>query len=370
MPKLKSRNQIRQALLAGLGRWPQRPARVALKVLARHESQGVQRLLLEYAVEPGERIRAWLLAPADVDLRYRTAKLAALLCPHPHGGQFQLGKDFTIGSPRVPRIFRQQCAYALRFAQQGYVCLTPDMLAFGERRPQGRAVATGPWQERIQAMRQLMLGRCMLTKFIHDLRVSLDVLCSFPAVDTARMGAVGFSMGSGSSWYTAMLEPRIRAVVGVCSFYTYQGLTSPKLVHCYMNYLPGVIGRGVEMADLFGLIAPRPFLMLTGVKDAGTPIADTRRLYRQARHWWQDCPARFRLSAYNCGHGFTDAMHAEAAAFLGKHLSSPCTPRCHSICLTLTRTLGCSRASAKCDFQFLVCHQFSLHRSAAAQLHQ
>jgi hypothetical protein len=119
MTKYKSPNQIRQALRAGLGRWPQRPTRFALKVLSRHQFQGVQRLLLEYAVEPGERIRAWLLAPADVDLRNRAAKRPALLCPQPHGGQFQLGKDFTIGSPRVPRIFPHQCAYALRFAQQG-----------------------------------------------------------------------------------------------------------------------------------------------------------------------------------------------------------------------------------------------------------
>jgi len=109
-------------------------------------------------------------------------------------------------------------------------------------------------------------------------------------------------------------------VVGVCSFYSYQMLAGPQLIHCYMNYVPGVLARNLETADLFGLIAPRPFLMLTGAKDKGTPITDTRKLYRDARHWWTKHPSRFRLSVYPCGHQFTNDMYREAAEFLHQHL--------------------------------------------------
>ena len=53
-----------------------------------------------------------------------------------------------------------------------------------------------------------------------------DVLTALDDVDGERIGTMGISMGSGHSWLSAMVEQRIRVLVGVSSFYT----PSPRLV--------------------------------------------------------------------------------------------------------------------------------------------
>ena len=93
------------------------------------------------------------------------------------------------------------------------------------------------------------------------------VLESLEGVDGGRIGAMGISMGSGHSWLSAMVEPRIRALVGVSSFYTYKALYAPPIQHCFMNHLPHVTEYGLETYDLFRLIAPRPFLMINGTTE-------------------------------------------------------------------------------------------------------
>src|SRR5437867_2775283 len=71
------------------------------------------RALVTYAVEPGERVPAWLLQPkgaAPADGWPRT------LAIHQHGGNFDLGKSEPAGLSANPMFH-----YGLDLCQRGYV---------------------------------------------------------------------------------------------------------------------------------------------------------------------------------------------------------------------------------------------------------
>ena len=52
------------------------------------------------------------------------------------------------------------------------------------------------------------------------------------------------------------------------------------IYHCADNYLPGVL-QWAEMADIMGLFAPKPVVLVSGAEDPIFPLAGTRRAYRQ-----------------------------------------------------------------------------------------
>lgn len=119
----------RARLLRLLGTVPAAPPPLAPKRLERVDLGEVVREKVTYAVEPGERVPAWLFIPARGGPQF-----PAVLCHHQHGGQFQVGKDGPAGLGSTP-----DQHYAIELARRGYVTLAPDALCFGERQdPAGK----------------------------------------------------------------------------------------------------------------------------------------------------------------------------------------------------------------------------------------
>ena len=112
----------RAKLLELLGPFPEK---VALQptILERVDRDGYFREKIEYSVECGERIKAYLLIPNALD---RPAP--AVFCHHQHAGAFHLGKSEVVGLDGD-----SDQAYAVELAQRGYVTFAPDAIAFEER---------------------------------------------------------------------------------------------------------------------------------------------------------------------------------------------------------------------------------------------
>src|SRR5690606_29056413 len=55
-------------------------------------------------------------------------------------------------------------------------------------------------------------------KAIYDNMRAIDYLQSLPGVDGERIGAIGHSLGGHNAIFTAVFEPRIKAVVSSCGF--------------------------------------------------------------------------------------------------------------------------------------------------------
>ena len=289
-----------------LGPFPERVP-LNLETLEEEDCEGFTRSLIAWDNDAAERVRGYLLKPKAL-----SGKRPAMLAFHGHGA-WELGKKSTAGVD----LEAGKSALGPDLARRGFAVLCGDAICWGDRQNPGEK-PSGVMYERVVAMRLMAEGRCMAGQYVWDAMRQCDVLQTLDFVDGNRIGAMGISMGSGHSWLSAMVEDRIRALVGVSSFYTYKALYAPPISHCYMNHLPNVIKYGLETYDLFKLIAPRPFLMVNGTTAPQDPVEATREVYEKARPAWEAAGAAddFQLIFHESGHGLTPETRETAYTWL------------------------------------------------------
>jgi len=274
------------------------PERVPLKLETLEETDcgDYERSLVAWDNDASERVRGYVLRPKDAD-----GARPGVLAFHGHGA-WDMGKKSTAG---VETEEGKPCL-GPGLARRGLVVLCGDAIGWGDRQsPADRP--SGVAYERVVAMRLMAEGRCMASQYVWDAMRQCDVLQALDYVDGERIGAMGISMGSGHTWLSAMVESRIRVLVGVSSFYTYKALYQPPITHCFMNHLPKVLKYGLETYDLFKLIAPRPFLMINGTTEPQDPVEATVELFEKSRSAWGEAGAAddFQLRFHDGGHGLT-----------------------------------------------------------------
>jgi len=291
----------RRALMQLLGPFPARCALDAV-VLETVDCGLYLRETIEYAVEPNERVRSFLLRP-----RQRQRNAAAIFAHHQHAREFHLGKSEVAGLAGDP-----DQAYAVELAQRGFVVLAPDALAFEERNwsnPSGEA-------EYFELATRLVQGRTFLAKCLHDVSVGLDYLASLPEVDPHRMGFIGHSYGGRMAIWAPAIDERIRASVSNCGCVNYKQSfthdTGVQMEFC----LPGILTLG-DVEDVLKLVAPRALLLQATADDKWSRGAEA--MFQYARSSFPE--GKLVLSFWPGGHVFTPEMRETAYRFLEQHLS-------------------------------------------------
>ena len=298
-------NQIETVYRSILGPFPERVP-LEIEHISEEACDGFSRTLISWNNDAAERVHGYLLElPGDKSLR------PAVMAFHGHGS-FENGKKSTAGVD-----MGDKPCLGPDLARRGFRVLCGDAICWGHRQSPDPEHG-GSAFEQVTAMRLIAEGRCMAGQYVWDAIRQCDVLQSLKGVDGERIGAIGISMGSGHSWLSAMVEKRIRVLVGISSFYTYKALYAPPIRHCYMNHLPNVLKHGLETWDLFRLIAPRPFLMINGSTEIQDPVEATQELYDKARPAWEAAGAGddFQLHFHEGGHGLTPASRELAYEWL------------------------------------------------------
>ena len=200
--------------------------------------------------------------PAILWLHSSTPDKTQVITPRTNGGDEPLGEVF---------------------ARAGYAVMAPDSYWHGDRvgtGPSGPS-ETGRAEQEDLFKRNLWLGRTLWGMFVRDDRVALDYLCTRPEVDAGRIGATGMSMGSTRAWWLAAVDDRIAAVVAVACLTRYQELMAHGELrqHGVYYFVDGLL-KHFDTEGVLALIAPRPFLALTGGLDAGSPADGVRTLGR------------------------------------------------------------------------------------------
>ncbi|MFO8042805.1 MAG: alpha/beta hydrolase family protein [Alkalispirochaeta sp.] len=262
------------------------------------ETRGALRLRrVEFTVELEARAVGWLITPASSDSGMHDSTATprpTIICVQGHSS----GGHLSFGETRYPgdeASLAEDRDYAVQAVRRGYTAFVLEQRAFGERmdsRPpeqRGHYDYTDPFTDercRHQAMVALLLGRTLLGERVSDVSRSLDLLETLPEVDPSRIACMGNSGGGTVSYYAACLDSRIAAVMPSCAVCTYQSSIG-RIDHCCDNYLPGAL-EYFDMADLAGLIAPRPLVVVAGRRDPIYPyegvtesVATIRRIYRR-----------------------------------------------------------------------------------------
>jgi dienelactone hydrolase len=169
------------------------------EILGVEKLDGYTRGHLRIRTGEGDWIPAYLLVP----LKLAATRVPAMICLHQTVAQ---GKEEPCGIKGDP-----QLAFALQLVEQGFVCIAPDAIGFGERiRPGGQ-----PYDDSVSFYRKYPRWSFM-GKMIADVSCVVDYLRTLPQVDSLQIGCIGHSHGAYGSLFAAAFEPRISATIASC----------------------------------------------------------------------------------------------------------------------------------------------------------
>jgi acetyl esterase/lipase len=138
-------------------------------------------------------------------------------------------------------------------------------------------------------MHALMLGRTMTGERVYDVERGLDYLESRGDVDMKRVGIMGNSGGGTITMFSAALLPRLSFAMPSCYFCTFRD-SIMSIYHCADNYVPGLL-KYAEMADVMGLFAPRPVVVVTGSADPIFPLRGVQEGFGKLKRIYKACGA-------------------------------------------------------------------------------
>lgn len=306
---------FRKKVLESLGEFPEQVA-IEAEVLSSTDKGAHILQLVEYNVEKGERVGAYLLLPKELK-----DKNPAILASHQHAGEFYLGKSEPAGLRGNPMYH-----YGLDLCLRGYVVLCPDHLCFEDRRPpeeqrRKNHHLDGSNYERFVFGKYLLEGSTLQAKYLSDLCRGVDFLVSLDFVDAERIGAIGHSLGGQETLWLSWYDPRIKAAVSSCGFSQIRSILEGGINHNLALYAYGFLKIG-DIGELICDMAPKPFLMTNGAADRIFPVDGVTEIAKMASESYgkQRKAENFKSVIFEGGHSFPDEVKDEAYRWLGKYL--------------------------------------------------
>ncbi len=318
----RQRPEVLAIVKQSLGDLPPRPSETKAKVVSRERRDGytLERVSIDNGV--GNDISALVLipdrreprAPAILWLHSSTPDKNAVLMPD-GGGRESLGEVL---------------------ARRGYVVLAPDAWYYGDR---AGNVPSGPRdvyrrgvpphanlaQDTLLKL-NLWLGRTQWGMMVRDDQIALDYLSQRPEVDPGRIGATGMSMGSTRSWWLAAVDERVAATVGVACLTRYGNLIRHGTLRAHgLYYFTYGLLKHFDTEGVISLIAPRPYLALTGDLDYGSPVDGIREIEASVGRVYRTLGAEeaFKSIVYeDIGHVYTPEMREEMLAWFERWLKA------------------------------------------------
>jgi dienelactone hydrolase len=283
---------------------PARPVPLDVRTLESVSLGPIERRKIDYHTDSASRrVSAYLFLPVQ-----KGSRRPAVLCLHQ---TTRIGKAEPAGLGGKPDLH-----YALELAQRGYVTLAPDYPSFGDY-----AYAFDPADGYVSGT----------MKANYDNTRAIDLLQGLPQVDPERIGCIGHSLGGHNTIFTAVFDPRIKALVSSCGFTRFhkyfggklQGWSSAR----YMPRIAKVYGNDpdrvpFDFPEIVAALAPRAFLACAPLHDDNFDVSGVRDVMAAARPIYELYGKADNLAALypDCQHTFPPATREAAYAFLDRHL--------------------------------------------------
>ncbi len=280
------------------------------------------------------------LPSCDLDVRetgsftgegYRVLRLAYRILPDVWGTCNLWQPDPLPATPR-PAVLRV-CGHtssgvgdnmyeAVVWARRGYVCLVFDTLTQTDNIGAHRGIASGRRMDWIARGYSSAGG-----ELLNGLR-ALEVLRHRPEIDPARIGVTGRSGGGAQSFFLAVAEERLAAVVPVVGVASLKWTLSERAFrgHCDCMYVPGLFQR--DNSDFAALIAPRPLLFCYSREDDLYSPEEYRALFERTRRIYRlyGREDHCRLLEMPGGHGMREPAFAETQRWFDRHVAGVSAP--------------------------------------------
>jgi cephalosporin-C deacetylase-like acetyl esterase len=287
-----------RTLRLDLAEWTDVPPLV--RVLDTESFDGYERRKIDYVVQPGLRIPAWLFVPENAE------NAPAIVFWHGHGNG---GKDEAAAANGYTASNYHRAA-AIDLVEAGYVVLVPDVRTFGE---------TGSWSDHTHFTRALVAhGMVAMGFFVADAMVAVDVIASLDEVDPDRIGTGGISLGGQLATYLSVFDHRIKAAV-IGGFFGSSRNTLLRLENDDCQYIQS-LAHTMDMADVALLAAPTPLLFTIGTSDAFFPPGPAQDAFALVETGYQTLghdDGRVELDIKVAGHEW---FVEESRTFFDSHL--------------------------------------------------
>lgn len=292
---------------------PLRRVPLDVKVLEDVKVGSLTRRKLSFQSDPTDRVTAYLFLPVGqasslptkTEASWKPAPRPAVLCLHQ---TTDAGKDEPAGIRGDPNL-----KYALELAERGYVTLAPDYPSFGEH-----AYDFDPKHGYVSGT----------MKAIWDNIRAVDLLETLPEVDAERIGCIGHSLGGHNAIFTAVFEPRLKAVVSSCGFSSMQKDDVPSWTG--PRYMPLIASEfkndpkklPFDFHELVAAIAPRPFFASAATKDNDFDVSGVKDVLDAARPIYELLGKADDLVGHypEVGHSFPEDSRRRAYDFLARTL--------------------------------------------------
>ena len=293
-PEFRSREPgiMRERLrsLLGLGRmFPSGDDSVAVEYV--RPGDGFEEIRFRFESEAGFTVPAHLLIPDGA------GKPPVMICLQGHS----TGMHLSMGRPlpgQDPNDFSGDRDFAIGALEQGYCALCMEQRCFGE---QGGT----PYPDcGHTAYLALINGRTLVGERVFDVGRAIDILRANFAdrADTDRIFIMGNSGGGTATIYSCAADERLSGGICSCAFSTFAASIGASR-HCPCNYIPGV-ARDFDMADIGGLVSPRPLVIVAGRDDEIFPAEQAGEQFELMRELYYGQDGKCRLVVGSGGHRF------------------------------------------------------------------
>jgi len=270
---------LRGELITLLGGFPEEACDLSPRILEVSQEDGFTCQKVAIQTIEGEYMPCFVLIPDSGE----QSSFKPVIALHGHGSW---GGAAIVKNPADPlgAELNQQLNYdyAGQLAKRGYLVLVPELRGFGQRLedPELREGEV-QWISSCYAVsvNALLLGKTLLGLRVYDIMRLIDYIHTRPEPLTDTLGCVGLSGGGMLTLFTTALDQRISCAVVSGYFNTFRD-SIMAVRHCLCNFVPGIV-RVAEMADIAGLVAPRPLLIETGTHDPIFPTKATQRAYKR-----------------------------------------------------------------------------------------
>jgi len=193
---------------------------------------------------------------------------------------------------------------ARQAAERGYLALCIEQIGYGER--EERDLPKKSSDRTIEAaVHAALLGQSLQGLKAMDVSAAIDWLEGPAApheIDRERVFLFGHSAGGTTAQFAAALDPRIKGVLASGSVRRVGEIVATRGNGNGELLIPGFL-RAFEADDVVALVAPRPFVGLSGVDDHIFPFDGVERVVEGARPAYAAMSASEKLKAVPAPHG-------------------------------------------------------------------
>jgi dienelactone hydrolase len=195
---------------------------------------------------------------------------------------------------------------AAQAARRGYLAVAIEQSCFGERTE--RAIDPRSAVPCVDAtMHAMLLGRTLVGERCSDVSSVIDWLVENALdfdIDPTRIHIMGHSSGGTASLYAAALDERIAAVLACGCLGYIRDTIGRRREDEGQEVIPGIL-KWMEMADIVGLVSPRPFVTVAGNDDHIWPALGAAAVVAEARTVYDRCGAPERIECVSVPGGHT-----------------------------------------------------------------